>query len=52
MASKGGGRKRDLAWSYFGVKVSKRIERIKTQLSKCSKKIKLDKQAQASTSQN
>ena len=65
MASKGVGRKRDLAWNdvsdventqvecnYCGVKVSKKIERIKTHLSKCSKKIKLDKQAQASTSQN
>ena len=67
MASKGGGRKRDLAWNdvsdvegentqvecnYCGVKVSKKIERVKTHLSKCSKKIKLDKQAKASTSQN
>ena len=65
MASKGGGRKRDLAWNdvsdventqvecnYRGVKVRKKIERIKTHLSKCSKKIKVDKQAQASTSQN
>ena len=67
MASKGGGRKRDLAWNdvsdvegentqvecnYCGVKVSKKIERVKTHLSKFSKKIKLDKQAKASTSQN
>ena len=67
MASNGGGRKRDLAWNdvsdvegentqfecnYCGVKVSKKIERVKTHLSKFSKKIKLDKQAQASTSQN
>ena len=68
MASKGGGRKRDLAWNdvsdvegentqfecnYCGVKVGKKIERVKTHLSKFSKKIKLDKQAKkASTSQN
>ena len=61
MASKGVGRKRDLAWNdvsdvdgentqvecnYCGVKVGKKIERVKTHLSKCSKKIKLDKQVQ------
>ena len=40
MASKGGGSKRDLAWNektqfecnYCGVKVSKKIERVKTHL--------------------
>ena len=61
MASKGGGRKRDLVWNdvshvegentqvecnYCGVKVIKKIERVKTHHSKCSKKIKLDKQVQ------
>ena len=34
------------------LKFVKKIERVKTHLSKCSKNIKLDKQAKASTSQN
>ena len=66
MASKGGGRKRDLVWNdvshvegentqvecnYCGVKVIKKLKESR-HLSKCSKKIELDKQAKASTSQN